>query len=370
MDWSFKLFDVAGTAVRVHFTFFLLLAWIGAAHWTRGGPAEAIDGIVFILLLFVCVVLHEFGHIFAARRYGIRTPDVTLLPIGGVASLERMPEKPSQEIIVALAGPAVNLVIAVLLMVVLGARFDFTQMAQLEQAQTSLIGRVAAANVALLVFNLIPAFPMDGGRVLRAVLAIGLGYTRATRIAASIGQGLAVVLAIVGLMGNPLLVLIAVFIFLAASGEAGYVQMRDYTRGYLASHAMITSFQTLSPLSTVDDAAQLLLRTTQKEFPVVDGAGTLRGMLTHEALIAALRTTGGATPVLDVMTRDVPTVPENGCLDAVFKVMQQRGGTRFVGVVDPNQRLLGYITAENLAELVMIRSAQGTPPGQAATTPA
>ncbi len=370
MDWSFKLFDVGGTAVRVHFTFFLLLAWIGAAHWTRGGPAEAIDGIIFILLLFACVLLHEFGHIFAARRYGIRTPDVTLLPIGGVASLERMPEKPSQEIIVALAGPAVNLVIAVLLMVVLGARFDFTQMAQLEQAQTSLIGRVAAANVALLVFNLIPAFPMDGGRVLRALLAIGLGYTRATRVAASIGQGLAVVLAIVGLMGTPLLVLIAVFIFLAASGEAGYVQMRDYTRGYLASHAMITSFQTLSPLSTVDDAAQLLLRTTQKEFPVVDGAGTLRGMLTHEALIAALRTTGGATPVLDVMTRDVPTVPENGCLDAVFKVMQQRGGTRFVGVVDPNQRLLGYITAENLAELVMIRSAQGTSPGQAATTPA
>ena len=112
MDWSFKLFDVAGTAVRVHFTFFLLLAWIGAAHWARGGPAEAIDGIVFILLLFACVVLHEFGHIFAARRYGIRTPDVTLLPIGGVASLERMPEKPSQEIVVALAGPAVNLVIA------------------------------------------------------------------------------------------------------------------------------------------------------------------------------------------------------------------------------------------------------------------
>ena len=211
----------------------------GALDARRTG--RGVDGIVFILLLFVCVVLHEFGHIFAARRYGIRTPDVTLLPIGGVASLERMPEKPSQEIVVALAGPAVNLVIAVLLMVVLGARFDFTQMAQLEQAQTTLIGRVAAANVALLVFNLIPAFPMDGGRVLRALLATGLGYTRATRVAASIGQGLAVVLAIVGLMGNPLLVLIAVFIFLAASGEAGYVQMRDYTRGYLASHAMITN---------------------------------------------------------------------------------------------------------------------------------
>ena len=176
------------------------------------------------------------------------------------------------------------------------------------------------------------------------------------------------VLAIVGLMGNPLLVLVAVFIFLAASGEAGYVQMRDYTRGYLASHAMITNFQTLGPQSTADDAAQLLLRTTQKEFPVVDGAGTLRGILTHEALIAALRSTGGATPVLDIMTRDVPTVPESGCLDAVFKVMQQRGGARCVGVVDPNKRLIGYITAENLAELVMIRSAREPAEAQAAST--
>jgi Zn-dependent protease len=367
MDWSFKLFDVAGTAVRVHFTFFLLLAWIGAMNWTRGGPAAAIDGIVFIVLLFVCVVLHEFGHIVAARRYGIRTPDVTLLPIGGVASLERMPEKPSQEIVVALAGPAVNLVIALVLILALDARSDLTQMAQLEQAQTTLMGRVAAANVALLVFNLIPAFPMDGGRVLRALLATGLGYTRATRVAASIGQGLAVVLAIVGLMGNPLLVLIAVFIFLAASGEAGYVQMRDYTRGYLASHAMITKFETLSPLSNADDAAQLLLRTTQQEFPVVDGAGTLRGVLTRDALVAALRATGGATPVLDIMTREVPTVPESGCLDAVFKLMQQRGGVRFVGVVDPNNRLIGYITAENLAELVMIRQAR-EPAQQAAST--
>ena len=195
-------------------------------------------------------------------------------------------------------------------------------MAQLEQAQTTLMGRVAAANVALLVFNLIPAFPMDGGRVLRALLAIRLGYTRATRVAASIGQGLAVVLAFVGLMGNPLLVLIAVFIFLAASGEAGYVQMRDYTRGYLASHAMITIVPDAEPaLCRSTMRRPLLLRTTQQEFPVVDAAGTLRGVLTREALIAALRATGGATPVLDIMTREVPTVPENGCLDAVFKLI-------------------------------------------------
>jgi CBS domain-containing protein len=299
--------------------------------------------------------------VFAARRYGIRTSDVTLLPIGGVASLERMPEKPGQEIVVALAGPAVNLVIALVLVLVLGARFDLTQVTQLEQATSTLMARVAAANVALMVFNLIPAFPMDGGRVLRALLAIPLGYTRATRVAATIGQGLAFVFALLGLLGSPMLILIAVFIFLAASGEAGYVQAREYTRGYLASHAMITSFQTLGPASTIDDAAGLLLRTTQQEFPVVDGAGTLRGVLTREALIAALQQSGGATPVLDAMERDVPVVPENACLDNVFQQLQ-RSARRLVGVVDPRQRLVGYITAENLSELILIQSSRGASP--------
>jgi Zn-dependent protease/CBS domain-containing protein len=359
MGWSFKLFNVAGTAVRIHATFFLLLAWIAAIYWVQGGPTAAINGVIFITILFLCVVLHEFGHILAARRYGIRTPDVTLLPIGGVASMERMPEKPSQEIVVALAGPAVNLVIAAVLMLVLQARFDLWQLAQLEQAQSTLLGRIAAANVALFAFNLIPAFPMDGGRVLRALLAVKLGYTTATRVAAWIGQGLALVFAYWGLFGNPLLILIAVFIFFAASGEAGYVQAREYTRGYLASHAMITSFQSLNPLSTVDDAVALLLRTTQQELPVLDGSGVLRGVVTRDNLIAALKEQGGATPVIDIMSRDVPTVPENACLDRVFQQLRSKG-TRFVGVTDWHQRLAGYITPEALAELVMIQSARST----------
>src|SRR5262245_29495442 len=350
MGWSIRLFNVGGTAVRIHLTFFLLLAvyaWIG---WQQGGAPAAIDLVTFIVLLFVCVVLHEFGHVFAARAYGIRTSDVTLLPIGGVASLERMPEKPAQEIVVALAGPAVNLVIAAVLALGFGASLDFAQMAQFDDARAPLIGRVAVANVALCVFNLIPAFPMDGGRVLRALLALRLGYTRATRVAATIGQGLAFVFALLGLLGSPLLILIAVFIFLAASGEAGYVQAREYTRGYLASHAMITTYKTLGPSSIADDAAGLLLRTTQQEFPVVDGAGVMRGALTRDALIAALQKTGGTTPVLDIMHREIPTVPENACLDHVFERLR---GTHapVVGVVDPAGRLVGYITSENLTEL-------------------
>lgn len=357
MGWSIRLFDIGGTAVRIHLTFFLLLAWIGVVHYLRGGVAEAIDGVLFISILFLCVLLHEFGHVWAARRYGIRTPDVTLLPIGGVASLERMPEKPGQEIVVALAGPAVNLVIALVLMFIVGARFDLSQVAQLEQAQSTLTARVAAANLALAVFNLIPAFPMDGGRVLRALLALPLGYTRATRVAATIGQVLAVGFAFLGLFGNPMLVLIAVFIFLAASGEAGFVQAREYTRGFLASQAMITAYQSLGPSATVDDAAALLLRTTQQEFPVVDGGGRLQGVLTRDALIAALREGGGATPVADVMTRDVQTVRENACLDSIYQDLLRRS-VRMIGVVDANQRLVGYITSENMSELVLIRSSR------------
>jgi CBS domain-containing protein len=277
-----------------------------------------------------------------------------------------MPEKPSQEIVVALAGPLVTLLIVLVLIGVLGARFDLTQMTQLELAQSTMTGRVAAANMALLLFNLIPAFPMDGGRVLRALLAIPMGYTRATRTAAAIGQGLALLFGFIGLFGNPLLILVAAFIFLAASGEAGYVQAREYTRGYLARHSMITSFQSLTPLATADDAAALLLRTTQQEFPIVDGAGMLRGVLTRDALIAALQRTGGQTPVIEIMQRDVPTVPENACVENIMPLLQG-SAKRMVGVLDGQQRLVGYITADNLAELIMIESSRAGGPRPAAS---
>ncbi len=359
---SLKLFTLGGTVVRVHPTFWLLIAWIGAVYWIQGGPAEGVRGIIFTLILFACVVAHEFGHIYAARRYGIRTPDVTLLPIGGVASLERMPEKPGQEIVVALAGPAVNLVIA-LVLVALGARIVPAEGDALALNQGTLLDRVALANVALLVFNLIPAFPMDGGRVLRALLAVPLGYTRATQVAAVVGQILAVGLGFLGLLGNPFLILIALFVFFAASAEAGYMEARDLARGYLAEHAMITSFTSLSPQSTADDAATLLLSTTQQEFPVVDGGGRLRGAVTREAVIGALKGPGGATPVLDIMT-EVPTVPAKACLESVMQTMQSRR-VPMVGVVDGDGRLEGYISPENLHELIMIRSAAAREPQRA-----
>lgn len=362
MSWSIKLFSLGGTAVRMHLTFLLLLAWIAAVQWMRGTPQDAVYGVLFILVLFACVVLHEFGHIFAARRYGIRTPDVTLLPIGGVASMERMPEKPSQEIIVALAGPAVNGVIALVLIGVLGLRFDASEVS-VEALQSSFWAQVAVANIILLVFNLIPAFPMDGGRVLRAVLAMWLGFAPATVVAARIGQGLAVVFAFLGLMGNPLLILIAAFIFLAASGEMGYVQLRDVTRGRLASDAMITTYEPLGVTATTDDAAALLLRTTQQEFPVLDGSARLRGVVTRKAIIAALGEGGGTTPALEIMETDVPTVSRTAPLDTVIPLLQS-SPAGCVAVVDEAGRFAGYVTTENLSELMMIRASRAHGPAQ------
>lgn len=356
MGWSFKLFEVGGTSVRVHFTFLLLLAWLGTVFWLQAGPVAALDGIVFVTLLFVCVVLHEFGHVIAARHYGIETRDITLLPIGGLAALDRMPEKPGQEIVVALAGPAVNFAIAGVLMLLFGAKVDLTVPQVSSQFGADLASRLVTVNLALAIFNLIPAFPMDGGRVLRALLGFTMSYQTATRVAARVGQALAIVFGFLGLLGNPFLVLIAIFIFLAAGAEAYSANVRDFVRGRHARDVMITEFESLEPNSDVDHAAALLLKTTQQEFPVVDGARRLRGLLTRQSIIEALAASGGKTPVLDVMTRDIPERPLNAPLEAVVKLLQEKAAPA-VGIVGPDERFVGYVTWENMAEFFMLRSA-------------
>ena len=358
---SIRLFEFAGTTVRIHPTFFLLLVWVGAVYWFKGGPTEAVYGVVFILILFACVILHEFGHILMARRYGIETPDVTLLPIGGVASMERMPEKPAEEIAVALAGPAVNLAIALLLIGLFGQYIDVEKLGSVQHAPIDLLSQVAIANVALFVFNLIPAFPMDGGRVLRAALASSMEYARATRIAATIGQGIALFLGVLGLLGNPILILIALFIFLAASGEAGYVESKALTSGFTAKDAMITTYESLHEDQDLDAAVEKLLATTQQEFPVVDPSGRLRGVLTRENLIAALQEKGGRALVRDAMIADVRTVAETDSLGGIFEMLRMQEAA-VVAVVGGERRLVGYINAENIAELLLVGRSRVTGP--------
>lgn len=360
MKWSFPIGRIAGSELRIHLTFFLLLLWIGIVAYRSGGTAAAVDGIAFIVAVFACVVLHELGHALAARRYGIRTPRITLLPIGGVAELERMPEKPSEEIVVALAGPAVNVVVAAILILILGAQVSGDTLAALENPSGGFLARLASVNVVLVLFNLIPAFPMDGGRVLRALLATRYTRVRATEIAGAVGQMAAFGFGFLGLVGgNPLLIFVAIFVYLAATAETQAIGLQAAARSVTIREAMITSFETLGPDATLRDAGDALLRTTQHEFPVVDGAGRLRGILTRSALVQGLAQGGPATPVLDVMTADIPTLAEGGSLSEALAALQA-GRPPAVAIVGADRRLVGYVTFENVSELMMLRAAVGS----------
>lgn len=354
MSWSFSIGRFGATTVRVHITFFLLLAWIAAAAWQKGGAHAAAVSVLFIILIFACVVLHEFGHILMARRFGIETPDVVLLPIGGVARMPRMPDKPSQELAVAVAGPMVNVVIAFLLFLVLGTvQPDY--LTRIDDPRISFLARLAAVNIFLVLFNMIPAFPMDGGRVLRALLAMRLGRARATQIAALLGQGLAFVFGFLGLLyGNPLLIFIGIFVYLAAAGEAQMTAFDDAAQGLSVGDAMETRFNAISVDARLDDAVETLLATAQHEFPVVDGFGKPVGLLIREDILSALKDHDRDASIATIMRAPVETVRRNAPLAGV--VDRLRGpGSQAVAVTDLEGTLVGLLTRHNLGELMMIK---------------
>ncbi len=357
MSWSITIARIAGSEIRIHLTFLLLLAWIGIAQYSAGGADAAIDSIVFVIAIFACVVLHELGHALAARRYGITTPDITLLPIGGLARLSRLPEKPLEEVVIAIAGPLVNLAIAAGLILFLGENFDPASLAKIEEPAYGFLNRLAVVNLFLFAFNLIPAFPMDGGRILRALLAFRLQRRAATEWAARIGQGLAFAFGFLGLVGgNPILVFIAIFVYIAAAAEAGQVGLVEASRRVPIQSAMITKFESLSPQATVDDAAEALIRTTQHEFPIIDGGGKLRGFVTREAMIRGLKSLGPSTSVLEVMTAAAPTVELGKSLEVAVRKMQETQ-MGLIGVTDSEGVFIGYISQDNLAEMMMLEAA-------------
>lgn len=355
MSWSFSIGRLFGSELRVHATFFLLLAWIGAAAWISAGPSDAIVNVAFILALFACVIAHEFGHALMARHFGIRTPDITLLPIGGMARLEKMPDKPGQEIAVALAGPAINVLIWATITIVLGVHADIESLQSLEDTSEGFLARLAAVNLFLVIFNMIPAFPMDGGRVLRAVLATRLDRVRATLLAARAGQVIAFLFAFWGLtVGNPLLLLIAVFVFMAAAAESSDVALHASAHDVPARDAMITSFESLAPDDTLETAARSLVRTTQPEFPVLGADGRLQGMLTHSTIAAALLQDGAMKRVSSAMATDIPQFQLDDPLEAVLDGLGKPGSVA-VSVTDLQGNFLGYITRENIGEWMILR---------------
>lgn len=355
MKWSWKLIRVAGIDVYVHATFFILIIWIGLSYWQVAGTlAAVIDGISFILALFVCVVLHEFGHALTARRYGIRTQSITLLPIGGVAAMERMPDDPKQEIAVALAGPAVNLVIASGLWLWLTASNMLLSPGAISLTEGSFIERLMLLNIVLAVFNLVPAFPMDGGRVLRAALAMRMDHNRATQAAAKVGQGLALWLGLIGLLYNPFLIFIALFVWIGAAAEAGIEQVKSTLSGMAVGRAMLTDFEVISPDKTLSYVIKLTLTGSQKEFPVLLD-GDMVGVLTQDDLLKGLQQQGEQSRVADWMQRKVQSADINESLEKVLQRLQSCE-CRLLSVTDAG-RLVGIINLDNIMELISIQTA-------------
>jgi Zn-dependent protease/predicted transcriptional regulator len=364
MGNSIRIFNVKGIDIRVHITFPLILVWAAVQFgWLNGlGINGSIFGIVVTLLLFAIVVLHELGHSLVALRYGVPVKQIVLLPIGGVAQLARMPEKPVQEFAIAIAGPLVNVGLAVILAIIAPlAGFALTMgnltsnILDLARASlSSVFAYVFISNLFLAGFNLLPAFPMDGGRVLRAVLATRMNYTRATSIAVTIGQAIAWLLGLYGFLGGGFfMVLIAIFIFVGASQEGQLVQIRSVLGGLRVEQAYSRQAQTLSPQSTLKDVVDLTLHSFQADFPVFDGANLI-GIITHSRLIQALNTYPPETLVQDVMAEDIPFVSPD---DGLFEVQRQFAefGLDALPVVHQGH-FLGVITSKDINEVYHLLS--------------
>ena len=359
MRWSYTIGRIAGTEVKIHVTFFLLLAWIAYTAYQDAGTAAAVSDTLFFACFFFCILLHEFGHIRMARRFGVRTPDVILLPIGGVARLERIPEEPRQELLIALAGPAVTLAIILVLAILVLASGQAMVLRDPLAGEAPFVVRLLVSNLLVLVFNLVPAFPLDGGRVLRALLARKLGLVRATRIAGTVGQLFAVGLGILGVIVHaPLTMLVAFFIFLGAGTEASAVAARMAGRGLQVSQMMVTNFRTIPIHATLAQAVDLLLTGEQREFPVVDNLGRTEGILTRDNLIRGLSRGGPTSTVAEAMTPSAPTVPPTlGFQEALERL--RASGLPALPVVDAGGALVGLLTLDNITDLLLVRQAQG-----------
>jgi len=343
LRWSWKLVTVAGIDVYVHATFLLLIAFMAMSDLVAGhGVAAMVRGMLLLIAVFTTVVLHEFGHALMARRFGVRTRDITLLPIGGVARLENMPDKPRQQLLIALAGPAVNVAIALLLF------------GLLRLLDGPFLTQLMWINVSLAVFNLLPGYPMDGGRVLRALLAMRMAPERATQVAARVGQGVAVIFGLVGLFVNPLLLIIGVFVWLGAKAEHSASTVKVALAGLSVRHGMITDFKALSPTDPLSRAVELTLAGFQQDFPVMDGA-RLVGVLTHGDVLRGLAERGANLSVERAMRSAVETTGPSEALDGALTRLHQ-GECRVLVVVE-NEKVVGLLTVGNIGELLALEAA-------------
>ncbi|MFT5356804.1 MAG: Zn-dependent protease/predicted transcriptional regulator [Polyangiales bacterium] len=356
--WSWKLIRVAGIDVYVHGTFLFLIAFLALTNLLAGhGMTVMLRSLVLIGAVFTSVVLHEFGHALMARRFGVRTKDITLLPIGGVARLEKMPDKPAHQLLVALAGPAVNVVIAAMLfgaLVQLGWPVGIEGFGYLGG---SLVAQLMWLNVSIAVFNLLPGYPMDGGRVLRALLAMRMAPERATQTAARIGQGVAVIFGLVGLLVSPFLIVIAVFVWLGAQVEHSVATVKVALAGLSVRQGMITDFKSVSPTAPLSQVVEFTLAGFQQDFPVLDDDAHLVGVLTHGDVLRGLAEKDATLSVEDAMGDAMETASPKEALNGALTRLYQGSG-RVLVVVD-DEKVVGLLTAANVGELIAMEAAGG-----------
>ena len=358
MKWSLFLGKPWGIKLYIHWTFLILIAWVLYSQLSSGIPMpEALIPIGFVLAVFACVTLHEYGHALAARRFGVGTRQITLLPIGGVASLEKIPEKPREELIVAAAGPLVNVGIALVLAVILYA-FGIPLLPDGEGQSiggNNFLPSLLSVNVILVLFNLIPAFPMDGGRMLRALLALRMDRTIATRWAASIGQFFAILFALGGLLwGNPFLIFIGVFIYLGAQAEYSNVASTSLLEGYKVRDITMHSFTPLHPFDRLEKVVEIMLDGQEEHFVVLDNEQVV-GTLSKREMISGLNKGGKDLAVQQVMTKAVQTIdPEQPLEDAMAILQRQKG--KVLPVVHAG-KFMGMLDLENISEFLLVQTA-------------
>ncbi|MCX6901252.1 MAG: site-2 protease family protein [Verrucomicrobia bacterium] len=358
MKWSLTIARVFGIRIRVHFTFLLLLLWIVVETRAAAGWGAAAWGVAFIVATFTCVALHELGHSVVAQRFGIRVSSITLLPIGGVAALRSIPQKPGQEIAITLAGPLVNVVIfAVLYVIAVWVPFEvpyypgLMTLPELPIGVAELMGALLLVNKWMVVFNLIPAYPMDGGRLFRAVLAQWLSYPRATAIAAVVGRAFSIGFVALGLLtGWIFLAIIGVLIFFAAGAEEKTVRLHGALQDIEVGKVMTPVFMTVGPDDAAGDCLPWIFQRGQDDFPVMSD-GDLMGMLTRGAVLEAAKQNGTARAA-DLMTRNFSCTRPDAQVAGVHDAMLANG-QRTVPVIEDG-RLVGLLTFDNINRYFMI----------------
>jgi stage IV sporulation protein FB len=351
MTGALTLATIFGTKVRIHLTFPILLIWVATVEAIARGPEAATTGVIFVLMLFVCVIAHEFGHILVARHYGGRTVDILLLPIGGVSRMERMPAGPGEELAVALAGPAVSIGVGVALIMLVGLP---TPDAIRGPELGSLLPRLAVANLFLAVFNLMPAFPMDGGRALRAGLSMRAGRLRATRLAAQLGHVFGLLFGTFGLLsGNPIMLLIGIFIYFGASAELANTELNERALSLTVADVMRTNLALLEARAPLGEAINLMLHAGQHFIPVLGSAREILGVATRDRVIGALHRLGMNARLADAIETNVPIVtPRQKLADAIARM--QGLSAPAVVVVSPQGEFAGMITPDTLLDLMLV----------------